>query len=378
MSDIPPEKPTETTGIETETTETTETTGIETETTETIFLNYVLDRSGSMFSCGFSVFEGLKKTIQDKISFSKEMNMKLRVCIHAFNHTVTRINVPEDPTEWTSEHYQLIRTEIAPNGWTSLYDAIKQSIEQNRDATKDIEKPNTFMIIITDGCDNRSELDCQQIKSEITTHITYGSEYIYIGANIDAQQSGIDIGIQPDACMQFTPNPDHTTSVFNSIGQAIQRSVTGEDADGPRFRLHERQRSCTADDQTRYSVGGRRASSAPRLRPTKLDFGDAIPSGNFTRIDNDLNIFDDNGKDDSNSIFDWMGQPPKPSDTDAFASACFPPLPQPVNCRVDTVGEDSVDSDNFVLFGGGNILNTDENKDEHKDGHIIDALEPAI
>jgi len=256
-----------------------------------MYLGYVLDRSASMQTCGYSVFNGLKQSIKDKISFAKEMNMNVKFCIHTFNHNVKRIDVPDDPAELTEEHYKLIREEIKPDGWTSLYDAIKQAIEYNRKSilehasteTETDTSAETFMIIITDGEDNHSVTTLADIKSEIAKHVYEGTEYIYIGANINAKQSGTSLGINPQACMQFTPNPNHTLNVFNSLNNVIHRSVTGEDADGPQFRLGERQSSCTAADNSIYNSAGDTYLPTPKTPVPRLNF-DAVLDNNKTDL----------------------------------------------------------------------------------------------
>ena len=187
--------------------------------------------------------------------------MKIWISIYTFDHEVTRIELPQDPNDFTESTYVRIRQSICPRGNTRLYDAVDEAIDYTRNISSSFNKDEqsnsmTFMVIITDGEDNMSAIKQKQIQDKVKLHVSEGTEYIYLGANINAVHSGASIGIKQNACLQFTPDPKHTRSVFNSLGLVLQRSITCEDVGGPRFRPHERQTSCSTEDQLRFGISG--------------------------------------------------------------------------------------------------------------------------
>ena len=186
---------------------------------DSIYVTFIVDRSGSMMSCGDSVFKGIKESIENKQTFAKEQNKQLILTIFTFDDEMEMLDIPQDPSKLTKEHYEIIKKQVKPRGWTRLYDTIHEAAmytttlqEKNKD-----ENSRGFMIIITDGADNQSTLSHEDLKTEIESHQKTGMEYIFIGANINAEHVGNSIGISKQSCMQFTPNPTLTQTTFRNI-----------------------------------------------------------------------------------------------------------------------------------------------------------------
>ena len=94
---------------------------------ECLYLTFVVDRSGSMMSCGVAVFEGIRGCIVKKAKFAKEHDMQVCLTIFTFDDIIERLEIPSDPTELTKKHYQIIKDGVEPRGWTRLYDTIHQA-----------------------------------------------------------------------------------------------------------------------------------------------------------------------------------------------------------------------------------------------------------
>jgi hypothetical protein len=134
-----------------------------------------------------------------------------------------------------------------------------------------------FMVIITDGEDNRSEIKQEDLKIEIESHKKTGMEYVFIGANIDARLTGTTLGISEDACMQFTPDPTLTQSAFSSLGLAVQRSIETGDDEGFQFTKLERFSSCSASDRKKFDD----SIPLPPFKAAVVNFpGDEVPNMN--------------------------------------------------------------------------------------------------
>ena len=220
-----------------------------------LYLTFIVDRSGSMMSCGVAVFEGIRNCIEKKAQFAQKQDMSLCLTIFTFDDTIERLEIPSDPTKLTKEHYQIIKDGVEPRGWTRLYDTIHQAAIYTTKLQEKQGQPNSrgFMVIITDGEDNLSDITHNDLKKEIESHQKTGMEYIFIGANINARNTGSALGISPNACIQFSPVPQLTQTAFSNLGMAIQRSIETDDGEF-KFSQLERQTSCTASDCHRFQV----------------------------------------------------------------------------------------------------------------------------
>lgn len=214
---------------------------------EPIYTTFVIDRSGSMMSCGDSVFEGITGCIKNKQKLAKELNKQVYLTIYTFDDKIEILDIPHDPSKLTHEHYDVIKNNIEPRGWTRLYDTIHEAAkytttlqEKNND-----EQSRGFMIIITDGEDNQSKISHNALKKEIECHKKTGMEYIFIGANINAKNTGSLLGIPQKSCLQFTPNPRLTRATFKTLTTSIKRSVTTNT--GPTFTQEERDATYVPD-----------------------------------------------------------------------------------------------------------------------------------
>ena len=190
--------------------------------------------------------------------------MDICLSIFTFDDKIERLDIPINPCELKTEHYEIIKRGVEPRGWTRLYDAVHQAAMYTTtlQETNCDEKSRGFMVIITDGVDNQSDMKHEDLRNEIKSHQETGMEYIFIGANINAEHTGTSLGISADACMQFTPDPSMTQNAFSSLGMAIQRSVECDDVldddndtkTNFRFTKLERFSSCSKKDRVKYNI----------------------------------------------------------------------------------------------------------------------------
>ena len=225
------------------------------ETSQNLYLTFIVDRSGSMMSCGVAVFEGIRSCIEKKVKFAEEQKMRTVLTIFTFDDKIERLEIPDDPAQLKTEHYEIIKRGVEPRGWTRLYDTIHQAAMYTTTLQEEHnqQKSRGFMVIITDGEDNQSEMTQEDLKKEVESHKKTGMEYIFIGANIDARRTGTTLGISQDACMQFSPDPELTQNAFDSLGMAMQRSIETDDQDF-QFSKLERFTSCNAADRKHFNV----------------------------------------------------------------------------------------------------------------------------
>jgi hypothetical protein len=173
----------------------------------------VLDRSGSMQSSVSATQEGFDELINGQ---KKEPGSAL-VTLTQFDdvYEVVYTNKPID---------EVPKLSLVPRGMTAMLDGIGKLItETGAELAKlpEDERPGTVIcLIMTDGGENSSrEWTWAKVKELITEHQEkYSWKFIFIGANINAEAVGGNLGLNRDQVMQFNSH-DHLAnrSVYASV-----------------------------------------------------------------------------------------------------------------------------------------------------------------
>ena len=99
-----------------------------------------------------------------------------------------------------------------PGGWTALYDAVGVGIDATLERRKSIPEEeraaNIVFAILTDGEENKSEEYKDEagritIFDKIDKQKNQGWEFVFLGANQDAINSGKSLGIAKDRTMSY-------------------------------------------------------------------------------------------------------------------------------------------------------------------------------
>jgi uncharacterized protein YegL len=182
-------------------------------------LVFILDRSGSM--------SGLEKdTIGGFNSLLGKQKQEEGECI------VT--------TVLFDDHYELLHDRIqiqgiAPitdreyfvRGSTALLDAIGRTINKIGNAQKhtvETERAEKVLFVITtDGMENAShEYSAEKIRSMVEHQKTsFGWEFLFLGANIDAVATAESMGIHRDHATNFVADADGTTLNYLAMNEAV-------------------------------------------------------------------------------------------------------------------------------------------------------------
>lgn len=191
---------------------------------------FVLDRSGSMYSCiddtigGFNAF----------VSKQKKDNPDGMMNLFLFNDTVDlKYSEPIRNVSLLNEETYF------PVGPTALCDAIGRAI-------KSAEKDNAvkpIVVILTDGFENSSKAYTQNHINDLIEikKKDHNWQFVFLAANQDAIQTAQKFGIGHNAAMTF--GQDCVSEAFDGLSAAIGRQVTGETQD-IEFSNMERQASC--------------------------------------------------------------------------------------------------------------------------------------
>jgi hypothetical protein len=178
-------------------------------------IHFVLDRSGSMWSCVDDTLGGFNHFIQSQKNDNPDGIMSLNLFAHDFD-TIYEKKCIKSIEKLTKKNY-------FPRGATALLDAIGRTIKK---AEKD-EKP--MIVILTDGQENSSKIyTYEHIKDLIDMKKTLGWNFVFLGANQDAIQVGGKLGIDEESAMTF--NPENVYNAFEGLTCAVGRQVSGQDA----------------------------------------------------------------------------------------------------------------------------------------------------
>ena len=184
-----------------------------------IELVFILDKSGSM--------EGLEK---DTIGgFNSMIERQKRESGEAYVSTVLfndeskvihdRVPIKDVPKMGAEEYYV--------GGCTALLDAVGGAIRHigniHKYARKEDVPEKTLFVITTDGMENASRrYNYREVKRLITNQREkYGWEFIFLGANIDAEEEGEKFGIDREMAVNYHSDEKGTELNYRVLGEAI-------------------------------------------------------------------------------------------------------------------------------------------------------------
>ncbi|EMS33833.1 Hypothetical protein C943_04152 [Mariniradius saccharolyticus AK6] len=153
------------------------------------FYHLVLDRSGSMDSCWLEACQVINQQLHDmrRIQFENpDSEILFSYCV--FNH---ELQFPKDLMN--VENAQVDWDNTFPEGMTSLYDAIGQSVhfvKERAGAALESAGSDVIMLILTDGYENSSQKYSGTDVKEIIETFEKSEKwnFIFLGAGLDVKQ----------------------------------------------------------------------------------------------------------------------------------------------------------------------------------------------
>lgn len=175
----------------------------------------VLDRSGSMTKLTAETISGFNKFLADQKACDGEATLTLAT--FASDYTLVHDCVPLDSVkDLTLDNYRT-------GGYTALLDALCRTIDATGvklAAMPEDKRPHKVIVaIITDGQENYSrEFTSRDAVFERITHQRekYSWEFVFLGANQDAIQEGMKLGVTASNSYNF---------IADSAGVAGMNSV---------------------------------------------------------------------------------------------------------------------------------------------------------
>ncbi len=159
------------------------------------YIAYLLDETGSMAPYADSTLKAMDAYIAELQSEDKDDTWLTLALFNSHRYDVVLDNIPVKEYE---------RPEYKANYSTPLYDSIARLVDHVKQTRK--KKQAVLFVIQTDGYENASK---EHNKETITTLIKElqdekGWQFVFLGANIDAYDQGIALGIKGGNTLQVT------------------------------------------------------------------------------------------------------------------------------------------------------------------------------
>ncbi|MBR0137414.1 MAG: VWA domain-containing protein [Erysipelotrichaceae bacterium] len=188
-------------------------------------LVFVLDRSGSMSGLESDTIGGFNSMLkkQKKIEGESYITTVLFDDRYELLHDHISLDKVRKLTE--DDYYT--------RGCTALYDALGKTIKKMDNIIRQQGASRVMFVIITDGLENASiEYNNRQIRELIDRRTNEaGWEFVFLGANIDAETEAQKIGIRRERAARFHNDAVGIANNFDAMSQAALSFMTTDSFD---------------------------------------------------------------------------------------------------------------------------------------------------
>ena len=183
-------------------------------------LVFIIDRSGSMSGFEGDTVGGFNSMIEKQ---REEGEGKVYVTTVLFNgrHSILHDRLPIEKVE------RMTPADCVSSGSTALFDAIGDTVEHismiHKYARPEDVPANTIFVITTDGEENASRRYSRKtIKSMIEEQTDkHEWEFIFVSANIDAEQSAAAIGISEERCASYVQSSEGFAECYAAMDSFV-------------------------------------------------------------------------------------------------------------------------------------------------------------
>ena len=186
-------------------------------------LVFILDKSGSMLGQEDDVIGSFNSTI--KSHRDSEKIVLVTTVLFSNKSTIIHNRVPINKIE------NMKKNDYIPSGSTALYDAVGKTIYRISNIhactfpKRNIPK-NTLFFIITDGMENNSHMYSKsEIKRLISDYKEKGWKFIFLGADIDAEEVGEDMNIDRMNSINFIKDSRGLNTVYQFVDDVIDAAT---------------------------------------------------------------------------------------------------------------------------------------------------------
>ncbi len=180
----------------------------------TTVVNFILDMSGSMESVRRQTISGVNEYI-DQL---KTKGGNIRFTLTLFDTVMEKLysNTPIKDVEHLTEK------EYAPRGFTALYDAAVETIEEAATKVKGQKKTSSLVVIMTDGEENSSQKHDDKCLKDLIKKLESdgGWTFTFMGANQDAWATAQSFGISRGNTMSWDSTAVGTKNAMRGLADA--------------------------------------------------------------------------------------------------------------------------------------------------------------
>ena len=182
-------------------------------------LVFILDRSGSMAGLEWDTIGGFNAMIEKQKKEAGEAIVSTVLFDNVCEVIHDRVKLEEIKPMTERDYYV--------RGCTALLDAVGGAIHHIGNVHKyarDEDRPEkTLFVITTDGMENASrKYSYSRLKEMIERQKeTYGWEFLFLGANIDAAKEAARFGITADRAANYHADSVGTGVIYESVSEAI-------------------------------------------------------------------------------------------------------------------------------------------------------------
>lgn len=167
-------------------------------------VNFILDKSGSMYETKEATISGFNEYIQTLKSKNKEKD-KILFSLTLFNTSILQkyVAIPLKEVE------KLTKESYSPDGFTALYDAVVETVEKVNEKAEEIKgEVKHLVVIMTDGQENSSVRHNEKCLKDLIEKLKEKNwTFVFLGANQDSWATTCDWGL----AIANTANWDNST-----------------------------------------------------------------------------------------------------------------------------------------------------------------------
>lgn len=182
-------------------------------------LVFILDRSGSMAGLESDTIGGFNAMLTKQKALPGACRVTTVLFDNNYELLHDRIDI-QAVSPMTEKEYEV-------GGGTALMDAIGKTIHKlaavQKNTAEAFQASKVLFVIITDGYENASRAyTSDKIKAMIEYEKeTYGWEFIFLGANMDAVETAGQFGIDADRAIDYVPDAQGTALNFAVMSETI-------------------------------------------------------------------------------------------------------------------------------------------------------------
>ncbi len=182
-------------------------------------LVFILDRSGSMAPLATDTIGGFNSMIARQQKEDGECLVSTVLFANESTLIHDRIPLAKVPELTDREYYA--------GGCTALFDAVGSTIRRietiHRYAREEDVPEKTLFVITTDGLENASrQFSGKQVRKLVEEmKQKRGWEFVFLAANIDAEETAETIGISRELALNYTADKKETARLFRRIDRTV-------------------------------------------------------------------------------------------------------------------------------------------------------------